>query len=97
MDGIAYGLMQWRDSERKTLLGKVASDMRLSYYDINAQFACMREESENNYKSAWNKLKTCADYKTAAQVVQNDIEQCAADSLAKRIEYAGMIYNAMDY
>lgn len=94
-DGVGYGLMQWTYYSRKEDLSEIASDMGLSVGDINAQFAMMKYESENTYRTGWNNLKACTSHATATEVVLNQIEQCSTSSLATRKSNAQTIYNAM--
>lgn len=43
-DGVAYGIIQWLDSNRKAGLLNKANELGLAVSDINAQFAFLRQE-----------------------------------------------------
>ena len=95
--GAAYGLIQWLDSSRRSNLKDVASEMGLNVSDINAQFACIRDESEDSYycKNGWTNLTTSSTIASATQIFKDEIEICNDDSLSDRINYANIIYNAL--
>ena len=96
-DGVAYGLIQWKHSSRKNNLLTVANSMGLSVSNINAQFACIRDEStkSNFCLAGWNLLRNSNGIANATQVFKDNIELCGDSTLNDRINFANTIYNAL--
>lgn len=92
---VAYGLIQWKFYSRRDDLEEVADNMGLNVGDINAQFACIRYESETSYSSAWSNLRLSNSVANATQIFKDQYEQCDDDTLAIRTNYANIINNAL--
>ena len=96
-DGVAYGLIQWKHSSRKNNLLTVANSMGLSVSNINAQFACIRDESiKSNYcLTGWNSLRNCGSVSDATRIFKEQVEICGDNTLNDRTNFANIIYNAL--
>ena len=91
----AYGLIQWKFSTRRSDLATVAGNMELDVGDINAQFACIRYESETFYSNAWSNLRLSNTVESATQIFKEQYEQCYDDTFTDRKNYANTIYTAL--
>ena len=103
---IGYGLLQWTKSDRKKNLLATANEMGLTVSNINAQFACMRDESYNRYyvKYAWDMLReiegdeNIREYSLcdrATFIGKEYIEGCPDDTFLNRQEFAKIIYDTI--
>lgn len=99
-DGIAYGLIQWKASNRKTGLLTKANELGLSTSNLNAQLAFFRQEmtsSVNNnsyYKGLWEKyVITKTSTADVCKAFQTYIEGCSTGT-EERKERAQAIYDA---
>lgn len=92
---VAYGLIQWKFFSRRDDLEYVAGNMGLNVGDINAQFACIRYESETSYSNAWSNLRLSGSVASATQIFKDQYEQCSDNTLAERTNYANTIYTAL--
>lgn len=92
-DGNGYGLLQWTFSSRKEGLKTVSAEMGLSVSDINAQFACIRKESEvGDCVTAWNKIKKNDSLEKTVAVFLDEIERPKEKDYEGRNEIANNIY-----
>ena len=99
-DGVAYGLIQWRDSSRKQGLLNKAGELGLSVSNLNAQLAYLRQEltgsvnGNSSYKYWWE------NYVVTQTSVQNMCDRFAeyiegnTGSRETRRANAQAIYNA---
>lgn len=96
-DSIAYGLIQWKEGSRKSNLLDVANSMKLSVSNINAQFACIRDESTKSHfcLAGWNLLRSSGSVEGATKIFKEEIEICDDNTLNGRIDFANTIYNAL--
>ena len=100
-DEVAYGLLQWCDSTRKTGLLNMSNSMRIDASDINAQLAYFRKEMTEtiaglaNYPSAWNEIKAATSYSSACDIFLEKIESPRNPNYSQRRAYSAIIYNAM--
>ena len=96
-DNVAYGLIQWKENSRKNNLSIVANSMGLLVNNINAQFACIRDESikSNFCLSQWNNFRNINGVSEATRFFKDKIEICDDNTLNTRINYANTIYAAL--
>lgn len=96
-DKVGYGLLQWTTSDRKSRLKNTAQSMGLSVSNINAQFACFREEmtSVKSFKNSWSQIKKAKTYKEASDIFLRNIEKPKIKNYTERRNYAKIIYDKM--
>lgn len=92
-DNIAYGIIQWKHSDRKKGLLDMAGTMGSSVSDWNVQFAYLRKEMETSYKDSWKKITNKDDVINATKVFCEEIE--GPDCSDERLNNADKIYNAL--
>lgn len=71
-----------------------ANDMGLNVGNINLQFAFMRHEAKNDYRTGWESLKNASNYQSACEITWDQIEECH-ENIDKRLEYLELIYKVM--
>lgn len=71
--------------------------MGLLVNNINAQFACIRDESikSNFCLSQWNDFRNINGVSEATRFFKDEIEICDDNTLNTRINYANTIYAAL--
>lgn len=95
-DEIAYGIMQWKHLDRKPILATKSDEMGLPESNINVQFATIAYEARNAYSNQWSHFRSSTTINSATQVFMNEIEEPNDNSLSTRINYAQIIYNALN-
>lgn len=92
-DNVAYGIIQWKHSDRKQGLLNMASTMESTVSDCNVQFAYLRSELDTTYKSALNKIKNNDNIENAATVFCAEVEITVWND--DRLEKANIVYGAL--
>lgn len=92
-DDIAYGIIRWKQEDRKRGLLNMALTMGSAVDDCNVQFAYLRSELETSCKSAWKKITDNDNIENAAKVFCAEIEITGWNN--QRLEKANIVYNAL--